>query len=597
MDALQCCLKGCWLSLLWLWLCLSPASAAEHFLAAEQAFRLDVQSITAKQVALHWQIADGYYLYQQRFAVHDGQQALKLDLPQAQPKHDVYFGDTQVYVDQVKLQLAVLPKHHYRLSYQGCAEKGLCYPVQQISFSTDADGLVVLSPSAESVAQPKGLFSQPATPNLTPQPARLTSPADPLQAQAVAQDQQWSVRLQQQSLWWSMVVFLGMGCLLAFSPCSLPMLPILSSLLIGQKKGWRVGLISLSFVLSMATVYALLGLLAVSAGSNLQRWLQQPMVLIGFSAIFVLFALNLLGCFELRLPQRWANRVNHWQSAQHSGSVSGAALMGIFSALLVGPCMTAPLAGILLYIAQTQHSLFGAVLLFSLGLGMGIPLLLLCMVGSRVLPRPGPWMQQLRYGFAVVMLGLSLYFLRPILPADGFALGMLLLALVMALYLIWLLLNHQHWVRYLALVLLLAVTATTLWQTQQYLQQRQQLRIQWQKVEDLAQFESALAQAKTLRQPVLIDVYADWCIACQPIERQVWTDPRVQAALTSVTKIKLDLSHYQASQQHILNQWQILGPPTVLFLNADQHEQRQLRLTGEFNTRQLLQQIQQLAAD
>jgi thiol:disulfide interchange protein DsbD len=582
--------------------------AEQQFLPSDQAFQFDAQSLSQSQVELKWKIAPEYYLYQHQFAVHQGQQALALELPPAKAKHDAFFGDTQVYYQTVAFNIQVQPNQHYQVTYQGCAEKGLCYPISKADFQTDQDGLVILADSASQQSRQQGLFqsSQPSVftqatatdqQGQTPQIAITTETKANIGSNAgtdlqhQAQDEIWSARLHQQSLFWSILLFLGLGCLLAFTPCSLPMLPILSSLLIRKHNGVKAGLISLIFVLSMASVYAILGIMAASAGNNFQRWLQQPAVLIAFSSIFILFALNLFGVFELKLPQSWSNKLDQLQSRQKGGTLVGAALMGMLSALLVGPCMTAPLAGTLLYISQSQNVFAGAVLLFSLGLGMGVPLILLSLIGERAIPKPGIWMIYVRHVFAFIMLGLSLYFVRPLLSIGVFNLCLLLVAIALALYLTYLVLRAHHWIRYLASLCLVILIGLSIWKGTQYWQYQTQQQQIWQVVTTQAEFNHALKQARLEQKPIIIDLYADWCIACQPIERNVWHNPDVQQKLQAMTKIKLDLSRYDQSQQALLNEWQILGPPTVLFLDAQGKEQRHLRLTGEFNTTTLLNRL------
>ncbi|MFC4952374.1 protein-disulfide reductase DsbD [Acinetobacter puyangensis] len=610
-----CCNRLKWWSalqtaifILLMMVCLPMAYAEQQFLPNEQAFQFDAQSLSKSQVELKWKVAPDYYLYQHQFAVQQGQKALVLDLPPAKAKHDAFFGDTKVYYQTVAFNIQVQPNQHYHVTYQGCAEKGLCYPMSKADFQTDQDGLVILADSAAQQVKPHGLLqsSQPSVFTQTTdvnrqgqasQTATVDSTEDnsnqkvAMNVQSQAQDEIWSNRLHQQSLFWSILLFLGLGILLAFTPCSLPMLPILSSLLIRKHNGVKAGLISLIFVLSMASVYAMLGIMAASAGNNFQRWLQQPTVLIAFSSIFILFALNLFGVFELKLPQSWSNKLDQLQSRQKGGTLVGAALMGMLSALLVGPCMTAPLAGTLLYISQSQNIFAGAVLLFSLGLGMGVPLILLSLIGERAIPKPGIWMMYVRHVFAFIMLGLSLYFVRPLLSIGVFNLCLLLVAIALALYLIYLVLRAHHWIRYTASLCLVILLGLSIWKGTQYWQYQTQQQQIWQVVTTQAEFNQALQQAKLEQKPIIIDLYADWCIACQPIERNVWHNPDVQQKLQSMTKIKLDLSRYDQSQQALLNEWQILGPPTVLFLDAQAQELRHLRLTGEFNTEKLLSRI------
>ena len=581
--------------------------AEEKFLPAEQAFPLQVRSISESEIQLHWTISPSYYLYQHQFAVDIKKQKnaqvekVKLDLPPAEDKHDEYYGDTKVYHDAVSFKIQAEPNATYHVRFQGCAEAGLCYPISQSSFQTDAMGLVSLDQENPSSQQPSffeqsnqgGLLST-ATQNDSSQDVSKSDVVNDEIAniQTVAEDEQWTARLHDQNAFWSILIFLGLGCLLAFTPCSLPMLPILSSLLIREHVGVRAGMISIVFVLAMASVYALLGVLAASAGSNLQRWLQQPAVLIAFASVFVIFALNLFGVFELKLPQKWSNQLDQLQGRQKGGTLLGATLMGVLSALLVGPCMTAPLAGTLLYISQTQNLIIGAALLFSLGVGMGIPLIILSLIGQKAMPKPGQWMHRIRHIFAWMMLGLALYFVRPLLSAEWFYILMLILTLLVCAYLLYLIWESKAKIRWLFLATLIAVLGFGGWQAQTLYRLYTTAEINWQEVKNKTQFEQAFADAKTTGQPIIVDLYADWCIACQPIERNIWTNPDVQQSLKNVQKIKLDLSEFDASHQVILNEWQLLGPPTVLFISSNGQELRSMRLTGSFNQQELLQRLQ-----
>lgn len=372
------------------------------------------------------------------------------------------------------------------------------------------------------------------------------------------------------------------------------MLPIVSSILLRQRQGMHALSLAGAFVFSMATVYALLGLLAASFGLGLQRWLQQPLTLMAFSGLFVLFAINLFGGFELHLPRCWVQKLDGLQAKQQGGSYFGAVSLGVLSALLVGPCMTAPLAGALLFISQTQQQWQGAILLFSLGLGMGIPLLLISFVGAKVLPAFGQWMQQVKHIFGFMMLAVAVYFIRPLCATWLMQTLTGVLGLSFMLYLAVQFKSAQS-VAKICYSLLFLTTGTYLvsqqWQyQQQQISQNEQLA--WHTVTDAAELNQALANAPS-GQPILIDVYADWCIACQPIEQKVLTDAQVQQELQHYYLIKLDLSQYNVSHQALLAQWQILGPPSLLFLGPNQQENRALRQVGSFNQQQLLEKIKQ----
>lgn len=587
-----------WLCAVLLAFCSTFLHAQQALLSAEEAFPVQVESVTAQEVQLHWDIPEHYYLYQHKFEVRQGQHVLPLKLPKAEDLHDDNYGQTQVYYQQVQFNVPTQASQTYQVTWQGCAKDRICYPPQTIEFKTDADGLVALQ---NQFTAPKRLLDLNLNNNsATVENTDALDQTNATSASQTAQDQRWSTQLAQRSPIYGLLLFLGLGILLAFTPCSLPMIPILSSLIVRDRRGVKAWMIALVFVCSMAMVYAVLGLVASSAGLNFQRWLQQPSTLIAFSLLFVVFALNLFGLFELRLPHAMVHRLDHWQSMQKGGSLIGAAVMGMISALLVGPCMTAPLAGALLFISQTQNQWQGALLLFTLGFGMGLPLLLASILGAKALPKAGLWMNQIKVLFAFLMLALALYFIRPLLSESWMQGLSLLLGLSFIGYALYRALWQQSPLRPLYLVILLLVVPYMLYsqyqQSQRFFVEQGQQQMQWHVAQTAAEFQQILAQAPKDR-AIVIDVYADWCVACQPIEHRILKSAQVQQALSPYTLIKLDLSHYDTSHQQLLNQWDILGPPTYLFLTPQQQEVRGLRLTGAFSETELLQQLKQFGQD
>ncbi|PJG44101.1 thiol:disulfide interchange protein [Acinetobacter tandoii] len=583
-----------WLCAAFLAFCSTLLHAQSALLSAEEAFPVQVESVSAQEVQLHWDIPEHYYLYQHKFEVRQGQQVLPLTLPKAKALFDDNYGQTQVYYQQVQFNVLAQASQTYQVTWQGCAKDRICYPPQTIEFKTDADGLVALQ--NQSTAPKRLLDLNSNSNNATVENAEVSEQGTTATVPQTAQDQRWSAQLAQRSPIYGLLLFLGLGILLAFTPCSLPMIPILSSLIVRDRRGVKAWMIALVFVCSMAMVYAVLGLVASSAGLNFQRWLQQPSTLIAFSLLFVVFAFNLFGLFELRLPHAVVHRLDHWQSMQKGGSLLGAAVMGMISALLVGPCMTAPLAGALLFISQTQNQWQGALLLFTLGFGMGLPLLLASILGAKALPKAGLWMNQIKVLFAFLMLALALYFIRPLL-SEGWMQGLsLLLGLSFIGYVLYRALWQKSPLRPLYLVILIVAVPYVIYsqyqQSQRFFVEQSSQQAQWQVVQTAAEFQQILAQAPKDR-GIVIDVYADWCVACQPIEHRILKSAQVQQALSPYTLIKLDLSHYDASHQQLLNQWDILGPPTYLFLSPTQQEIRGLRLTGAFSETELLQQLQQ----
>ena len=581
-------------------LCSLSLHAEAPLLPPEQAFQFSVESVNPQQAELRWNMPEQYYLYRHQFKVEHGQQVLALELPPAEDVYDENYGHTQVYYRQVSFKIPTQAAQRYQVSWQGCAQDRLCYPPQRIEFQTDSTGLVILD--NQSAAQ-KNLWGGHSNPtqnvfSTTPANSTLASSTSVATAQPItAQDQMWSEKLAQSSFAYGLLLFFGLGVLLAFTPCSLPMLPILTSLLVREHKGVKAWTITLVFVCSMAMVYAILGLIASSAGLNFQRWLQQPATLIAFSLLFVLFALNLFGLFEIKLPRAWVNRLDQAQSMQKGGNLAGAALMGMLSALLVGPCMTAPLAGALLFISQTQSQMQGALLLFTLGFGMGTPLLLASVLGAKALPRAGLWMHQVKVLFAFIMLALALYFIRPLLGEAWMQWLSLALGVGFVGYVLHRLSGYHGTLRAIYLSALLVVVPYLIYNqyqhSQRFWQQENDAVLEWHRATTATELQQLLAQAPK-NQRMIIDVYADWCVACRPIEQQVLTSSSVKQALAEFYLIKLDLSHYDASHQALLNKWEILGPPTFLFLDAQQQEIRSLRLTGAFNESTLLNQLQQL---
>jgi len=583
----------------------SPAQAETALLSAEQAFPLTVISTSQQQAELSWQIPDNYYLYQHKIEVRQGNQALVLELPPAEDLYDDNYGHTQVYYQQLKFQIPTQAGQSYQVSWQGCAKDRICYPPQTIQFKTDLSGLVQFETAGSGTKRLLDLNSA------SPQQNTLFNTADSSESASdnlsasdrqtgpyAAQDQKWSAQLLERSLGYGLLLFFGLGILLAFTPCSLPMLPILTSLIVRDSKGLKAWMIALTFVSSMAAVYAVLGLIASSAGLNFQRWLQQPATLIGFSLLFVLFALNLFGLFEIKLPQRLVHRLDRAQAMQQGGSLVSAGIMGVISALLVGPCMTAPLAGALLFISQTQSQWQGALLLFTLGFGMGTPLLLASILGARILPKAGHWMNQIKVLFAFIMLALALYFIRPLISEAVLQWLSLALGMAFVAYVLFRIFWHRtglRWLYILCLALAVPYIAYSQYQhSQRFFVEQASTEAKWHVARNAAEFQQILAKVPQ-GQKVIIDVYADWCVACQPIEHRILKSAAVQQALAPYFLIKLDLSQYNASHQALLNQWEILGPPTYLFLNAQQQEIRGLRLTGAFSEAELLAQLQSLA--
>jgi len=603
--------------------------ANQDFLPPEQAFKFQASSISEKTAELKWDIAPHYYLYHDQFKVSLDQQVLPLNLPEGQEKDDPTFGITNVHYNHVLTQLDVKPNSQYTVSWQGCSEDGLCYPVQRTTIRTDAAGLLPQQNSVTKFSNLAALATQESTSEVAPESGEQTvkeksnletsstlqknksaAPLhDKVQEQAETQPQTVSLSddwnndqfflnlLSNQGVIFNIILFLGLGILLAFLPCSLPLIPILSSILVQRNRGYKAAIIALIFVLSMALVYGLMGIAVSQIGYGIQRWFQNPVFIGLFSSMFIVFALNLFGLYQLSLPQGLLQRLDQIQQRQKGGTLLGAGVMGAVSALIVGPCMSAPLAGALLYVSHLEHSLLGGFYLFLLGLGIGIPLFIASVFGAKYLPKPGLWMDRLKFSFGFIMLVMSVYFARPLLPLTFYYAALAFILFAMAVYLLGVLRHIVH-IPYKAAVLVLvcACAVSGIWHVNQAIANINTTESDsfqpWIIVKNQQELNQALATHT--KDSILLDVYADWCVACQPIEREVLPRADVQDVLKDVTRIKLDLSQYEASQDIILKQWHILGPPTVLFLAPKQKEQRDLRLTGTYTAAQLIQNIQKL---
>jgi len=543
----------------------NPFDAKPDFLPVNQAFVLTHDRQADGQMRLYFQIKQGYYLYQKRLKFDGLPAEQQPPLPPALNHHDEFFGDSAVYRDQLELLIPANAQGQLRLGWQGCADAGLCYPPQTTAI--DLGGSV--TPAAEQ-----------------------------------ASDQALASGLQSASLAWSLLAFFGLGLLLAFTPCSLPMLPILAGLVMGNgasaRRGW---LLAGVYVLSMALVYAALGVVAALLGASLQAWLQQPWLLGSLAGLFILLALPMFGAFELQLPAALRDRLDRAGQGTRGGNLYGAALLGALSGLLLGPCMTAPLAGALLFIAQSGNVLQGALVLFSLGLGMGVPLLLLVTLGNRYLPRPGAWMNRVKGVFGFVFLAMALYTVRSLLAAP----------VVLALSGAWLI--ALGWAAWPALQRLPALRAVPLlgalwgglllvgaaaggddlWQplrpfaggtTPATGQEADQHFVTVSSPEAL---QRELDAARARGQWVMVDYYADWCVSCKVMEKQVFTRPDVQSSLAGVHLLRLDVTADSEASRALLQRYQVPGPPSIIWLGPEGEERRARRITGEVDAAAFLQ--------
>lgn len=554
---------------------LSQPAAFDGFYAASEAFQFSWSKDANGQPVLRWKIAPGYYLYKKQLAFGGLPASLQPVLPSAESHRDENFGDTEIYRDVLEIKLASSASGTVKVRWQGCADAGLCYPPQH---------------------QEVKLGISQVTPRTSP----------------LAEDQRLAAGLESTGLAFSMLMFFGFGLLLAFTPCTLPMLPIVASLVVGDGAGPKRGaVLAGAYVLSMALVYAALGVLvALGAGAaqsttNIQAWLQSPWLLGSFAALFALLSLPMFGYFELQLPQFVRDRLEAAASGRRGGGVLASAILGALSGLMIGPCMTAPLAGTLLYIAQSGKMVEGGLVLFALGLGIGVPLVVAATFGSKFLPKPGPWMNVVKGAFGFLLLGTAWYLARPVFSGPWWvALGGSIAML--AGYAVFDLTRTaaQHRAPLSALA-----SACVLWGglmlvgaaggAEDPWRPLSRFVTSWQEgkaaghaaiasVRSTTDLDRQLEEARAAGQWVLLDYYADWCTSCRDMEREVFEQSKVVQALDGVRKVRLDVTDDAQASRDLLGRYAVPGPPTMLWIGPDGLERRKMRITGEVNAAEFL---------
>lgn len=592
-------------------------SSRDEFLPPDQAFQLSAVD-DGERVLLRWDIADGYYLYHKRLEFETAEGVLlEPPLPDGVTITDEYFGESAVSYDQLDVSVAPGDTPHLTLTWQGCADNGLCYAPQKADLRL-SDMAIVEAGSLSDTSSAAG--DDTGSQTLASQTQASQTQASGLSAAGtgsdLGDDQALAERLRQASPAWTLVAFFGMGLLLVFTPCVLPMIPILSSLVVGANATARRGLmLSIAYVLPMAATYAVLGVAAALAGANLQAMLQTPWVLGIFAALFVIFALAMFGLFELQLPGPLRQRLDNLQQRQKGGTLSGAAVMGVLSALLVGPCMTAPLAGALLYISETSDAVLGGSALFALGLGMGAPLLVVGVLGTRLLPKPGPWMTRVKALFGFVLLGMAIYFIERVIN-DALALGLWgawLIGVAVALYQAsrsdtptpgQLISRASGFVVGLWGVIMVVGSAAGVSDPLRPLgflqssapaatatETRQDFMARFAPVTSLDDLQRQVDVTSDAGRWTLVDFYADWCVSCKVIEKEVFGNPEVQAALAEVSLLRPDVTRNNAQDKALMQEFGIIGPPTLLLIGPDGEERRAQRIIGELSAEDFLARL------
>lgn len=567
-------------------------------LSSEEAFALGQPVLDGDTLRIQWVVAPEHYLYKDKFLfkVHEakGLTVGEPQLPSGKVKQDEFFGTIEALYDLAEIRLPVQRTESGKagsfvleLGWQGCAENVLCYPAELKAFK--------VSLAAPKAGEQTGSVSWEETTPPIPV-ASAVQAGDTF----VSEQDQVAATLASGNTLLTLLGFLGFGLLLAFTPCVFPMIPILSGIIVGQKDltPRKAFFLSLAYVLAMALTYTVAGVLAGMFGQNLQAMFQNPWILGVFSAIFVLLALSMFGFYDLQMPSSIQTRLNNVSNRQEGGSLIGVGIMGALSALIVGPCVAAPLAGALIYIGQTGDALLGGMALFALSIGMGIPLLLVGTSAGKWLPRAGMWMDAIKGVFGVMLLAVAIWMLERILPESVALLLWAALFVISAMFLgalTHLPEDSSGWRKFwkgtgILLLLygsLLMVGSATgsggLWQPLKGLSLGQgggaaEAALPFQTVKSLEELQQSVKDAKG--QPVMVDFYADWCVTCKEMEKYTFPDPAVQAQLRNVILLKADVTENSAQAKALLAHFKIPGPPAILFFNKDGTELRQFRQVG-----------------
>ncbi|MBI5938350.1 MAG: protein-disulfide reductase DsbD [Betaproteobacteria bacterium] len=579
------------------------AGGEPELLPPEQAFKLEMTAAGGHVVVARFDLAKSYYLYRDKikFSVIEPARVkiAKVELPQAEEKTDPNFGKTYVYHDGLtaQLQLEGLPAAggmvKLKASYQGCSEKGVCYPPIDKTFDLSLGAAVAaVVPAASDSAAPQA----------------ATAPADTSEAGQIA------AMLKGGSFWVVVSSFLVFGLLLALTPCVFPMIPILSGIIVGQghtvtkRHGF---MLSLAYVLGMAITYALAGVAAGMSGTLISNALQNPWALGAGAGMFVALALSMFGFYDLQLPSFLQSRFTEASNKLPGGKFSGVFGMGALSALIVGPCVAAPLAGALLYIGQTGDLVLGGVSLFFMALGMGVPLLLIGISAGALLPRAGGWMDAVKKFFGVMMIAIAIWLISPLLPDLAEMLLWAALLIISAIYLKALepLPAGAHgwghfWkgVGMIALVAGISLLLGALGGSRSLLQPLDVFKggsvavaaeaktLQFQRVKNMNELDAALAAAKTQGRPVMLDFYADWCTSCKEMEHITFADAKVQARLKDAVLLQVDVTANSADDKALLKRFNLFGPPGLIFFDKS-GQQSGFRVIGYEPPEKFLQSI------
>ena len=559
------------------------------FLPVDDAFQFSAaKSDNQENVIVKWSIAEGYYLYQEKISVKLNQvETPSFDVPtfsiSPEDYNDPYFGLMKIFKKPVQAifkasQPPFKAEDVIEIAYQGCTE-GFCYPPEVKEIKVADLPIVQVTDTEKTSEKSTALSAQPKA----------------------EQD-----RLAESLFNSKYAVFgfflLGLG--LAFTPCVLPMLPLLSAIVIGQNQRpnmWRAFALSFVYVQGMALTYTLLGLIVAAIGLPFQVALQHPYVMIGLSIIFVLLALSMFGVFTLQLPSSLQTKLSLLSQQQKAGAFGGVFLMGMIAGLVASPCTSAPLSGALLYVAQSGDLFTGAITLYLLALGMGVPLILITLFGNKILPKSGMWMETVKKLFGFVMLALPVFLISRILPEEWTP---RLWAMLGTAFFIWFAFqmpkNGTGWVfRILFLVAaMISVKPLQTWvwgetSTPSAVENKVVSHVEFKKVKSEAELQQVLAENN--KSLVMLDLYADWCVACKEFEKETFSDPRVQKTFGDMLLLQVDMTKNSEENRALMTKYKVLGLPTILFFNQDGKEIEGSRVNGFMSPVEFLQWIEKIS--
>ena len=530
----------------------ATAAQAQNFLAPEKAFQVSAEYQSKQEIVLNVKPAKGYYIYREsikfKLVKNNGDLSLGApQLPQGKIKFDENFGkELETYPKDFSILLPLMNNKDasgmiLSMELQGCADKGICYPPMELRFTLSGLQSVVNGVLYEETAEAESGI-----------PKKLG-----LADLWSARDDAGLLTGMLQNI--SPIILLGsffiLGLAMALTPCVLPMLPIMSSVIFGSKTNrhrdiskFRSFVLALSYVFGMAIMYSVAGMITAALGANIQAWLQNPWVLSVFALMLLALAASLFGFYELRLPQSIHNKIDRIAGKQEGGSVIGAFMLGAISTLIASPCVTAPLAGVLAFIAQTGSIPMGGILLFVMALGMGLPLMLLAIGAKGIIPKAGAWMTVVQKLFGVMLVALAVWVAMPIFTSSKTSSNEAI---------------HQL-----------------------------ESGLVFQRVTNSAQLNALLNQAKQKGQPVLLDFYADWCVTCKEMELLTFSNEKVKAALSTYQLIQVDVTKNTVEHQRILKQYALFGPPAILFFDANGDEKISRRVIGFMKAERFLERLQ-----